>query len=144
MLMQEMLQNHSSAKRKLKYIQRNYDLYLLLIPALAVLVIFHFVPMWGLQMGFRNYKLTADGQVPWYAITASKWVGLENLTNVIGKKNFLRALRNTLEINVLKIVICFPAACDLRQLPERGRHLHPVPCCFRQLPHCDPCNRRAS
>ncbi len=104
----QMLQNHSSAKRKLKYIQRNYDLYLLLIPALAVLVIFHFVPMWGLQMGFRNYKLTAGGQGPWHAITASKWVGLENLTDVIGKKDFLRALRNTLEISVLKIVICFP------------------------------------
>ena len=104
----QMIQTHSSAQRKLKYIRRNYDLYLLLIPALAVLILFHFVPMWGLQMGFRNYKLTAGGQGPWHAISASKWVGLKNLEKVIGKKDFLRALRNTLEISVLKIVICFP------------------------------------
>ena len=104
----QMVRNHSEARRKLKYIRRNYDLYLLLIPALLILIIFHFVPMWGLQMGFRKYKLTAGGQGPWHAISASKWVGLENLEKVMRKKDFLRALTNTLEISVLKIVICFP------------------------------------
>ena len=100
-----MIQNRSSAQRKLKYIRRNYDLYLLLIPALLVLVIFHFVPMWGLQMGFRNYKLTAGGQGPWHAISASKWVGLENLEKVIRKKDFLRALTNTLEISITGLLL---------------------------------------
>jgi len=102
------IQKRTEAQRKLKYIRRNYDLYLLLIPALVILVIFHFVPMWGLQMGFRDYKLTAGGQGPWHAISASKWVGLENLEKVIRKKDFIRALTNTLEISVLKILICFP------------------------------------
>ena len=77
------IQKRTEAQRKLKYIRRNYDLYLLLIPALVILVIFHFVPMWGLQMGFRDYKLTAGGQGPWHAISASKWVGLENLEKVL-------------------------------------------------------------
>lgn len=95
-------------KKKLKYIRRNYDLYLLLIPALVLIVIFHLFPLWGLQMGFRDYKLTAGGNGPWNAISASKWVGLDNLMDVIKKKDFIRALTNTLEISVLKIVILFP------------------------------------
>ena len=102
------VKQHSQARRKLNYVRRNYDLYLLLIPALVILVIFHFVPMWGLQIGFRNYKLTAGGKGPWNAISASKWVGLDNLMAVIKKKDFLRALTNTLEISALKILICFP------------------------------------
>ncbi len=97
----------STGAKKLLYVRKNYDLYLLLIPTLVFITIFNLVPLWGLQIAFRDYKLMAGGS-PWHSIWASKWVGLKVITKVFGKSEFTRALRNTLLISCMKIAFIFP------------------------------------
>lgn len=45
--------------QKLSYVKRNYDLYLLLIPALAYIIVFHYLPMFGIVIAFEKYNRRA-------------------------------------------------------------------------------------
>jgi putative aldouronate transport system permease protein len=53
----------SPRKRQLKKILVNTDLYLLILPALAVLFIFRYLPIYGIQIAFKDYniRLGIDG-----------------------------------------------------------------------------------
>ncbi len=44
-------------RRILPYLRRNWQLYLLLIPVVAYFVVFHYAPMYGLQIVFKNYSI---------------------------------------------------------------------------------------
>ena len=90
------------------YMRRNYDLYLLLLPSLAFIILFNFVPMYGIQIAFRKYNLFASDAGPWASIAASKWVGLKYFHQVMGRSDFLRAFRNTIIISGMKILFIFP------------------------------------
>lgn len=93
---------------KLKtYIKRNYDLYLLLIPALVFVTIFDLVPMYGILLAFKDYDMFA-ADTPFLSILASPWVGLEHFRKIFGRPDFLNVLRNTLIISLEKIVFLFP------------------------------------
>lgn len=90
-----------------RYIRMHPWLYMMLVPGLLCMIIFHFVPFYGIQIAFRDYKLFA-APTPLQAITASKWVGLKYFDKLFGSSSFLQILRNTLEINGLRIIILFP------------------------------------
>ncbi|MCE5326353.1 MAG: ABC transporter permease subunit [Planctomycetaceae bacterium] len=63
---------------------------------LAVFVLFNYVPMVGLIIAFKNFAMK-DGML------ASQWVGLENFYRLFSGPEFLRALRNTVIISVLRL-----------------------------------------
>lgn len=106
------------AKRKRKkggtilYLKRNYDIYLLLIPALIFVFIFNLLPMLGLTIAFKDYNmfLRVDGELigPARAIFESPSAGLKYFEKVFGSPGFWQAFRNTLIISVSKIVFVFP------------------------------------
>lgn len=75
----------------------NRSLYLMIIPALTVLVIFAYIPMYGVQVAFRNFN-AADG------ITGSPWVGLKNFLFFFKSIYFKRLTFNTLFLNTLFLV----------------------------------------
>lgn len=90
-----------STKKMLKNILKNYQLYILLIPALAYIIIFHYGPMYGVQLAFKNFVATKG-------ITNSPWVGLKHFNRFFSSANFLLVIRNTITINLYSLCINFP------------------------------------
>ena len=83
----------SPFKRFLYYMRENYQLYTLLLPALVFIIIFAYVPMYGAQIAFRDYKIT-DG------IWGSEWVGLKHFIRFVTGINFWQLLWNTVGLSL--------------------------------------------
>lgn len=75
--------------------------YLLILPGVAVLILFSYVPMYGIQLAFKKYVLTKG-------ITGSPWVGFDNFQKVFALPDFWSAFRNTIIISFGKIITFFP------------------------------------
>lgn len=86
---------HAFSRRRLK---AEYPLYLMLLLPIAVVVIYNYIPMFGVLISFMKY-LPAKG------IFRSKWVGLNNFRVLFSMPTFSQALGNTLIISVFKIVL---------------------------------------
>lgn len=87
--------------RILQDIKRNYILYLMILPVVAYYIIFSYVPMYGVQLAFKNF-------IPKLGITGSPWVGLENFIRFFSSYNFKYLLLNTIEISVYGLLAGFP------------------------------------
>jgi putative aldouronate transport system permease protein len=84
-------------------IGRNWDLYLLLIPFVVYYLLFHYQPMYGIQLAFKNFK-------PVFGIAGSPWLDplFRNFTRFFNSPFFSRLLRNTLNISALQLFFGFP------------------------------------
>nr|WP_314461375.1 ABC transporter permease subunit [uncultured Clostridium sp.] len=87
--------------RFLRYLQRDWQLYVLMVLPMLFILIFKFLPYSGLSIAFKDYKV-AKG----YA--GSDWVGFSIFHKVFGKRDFGQALSNTLLLNILDLVFGFP------------------------------------
>ncbi|MGG6311499.1 ABC transporter permease [Paenibacillus macerans] len=87
--------------RLIKQMAKRYDLYLMLLLPIAWYLIFHYGPLYGLQIAFKNFN-------PAKGIVGSEWVGFEHFTRFFDSYYFWRLLRNTLTINLLSLLIAFP------------------------------------
>ncbi len=85
-----------------KDIFRDKLLYVLLVPFLLWFLIFKYVPMWGIQIAFKDFSL-------FKGIGASPWTGFEYFREFIGNEYFLRVFKNTVIISLYGLIICFPA-----------------------------------
>ncbi len=99
------------------YIKRYWQLYALLALPLLYLLIFKYVPMVYIQIAFKKYKLNMSvWDMPW-----AKNNGFEFFIKAFKSKDFIRALRNTIKLNLLDLLIGFPApiifALILNELP---------------------------
>lgn len=86
----------------LYYIKKDFFLYVLLILPVLYIVLFKYVPIYGVLMAFQDYNI-------FKGISGSEWVGLEVFKYIFHLKDFYRALRNTLLLNSLDLVAGFPA-----------------------------------
>ena len=93
-----------SARNRFK---KSLSLYALLIPGLFMIILFHYVPMYGLVIGFKKYNIFA-GSNPFDAIRLSPWVGLANWSKLWIQSKFRQAIINTFVISAMKIIIGFP------------------------------------
>ncbi|SFB27055.1 putative aldouronate transport system permease protein [Cohnella sp. OV330] len=84
-----------------RLVWRNFDTYLLLVPGLLLLLLFKYVPMYGVVIAFQDYNIF-DG------ISASEWVGLEQFRKLMHSSEFMQVFANTLLISIYKIVLLFP------------------------------------
>ncbi len=73
---------------------------LMLLPVLALIILFRYVPMYGIQLAFKSYMLKG--------IAASPWVGFEHFQRMFIEKNFWLAVENTVVISLLKTLFGFP------------------------------------
>lgn len=71
--------------------------HLMLIPPMALMLVFCYLPMLGLVMAFQDFQ-------PGFGFLKSSWVGFQNFVQVFQMPNFLQALFNTLYIAFLKII----------------------------------------
>ncbi len=90
--------NRSSVADKFK---RHWQLYLMLLIPLSFVFVFNYMPYPGLRMAFMDYK-PAKG---W----DSDWVGLATFQRVFSDRDFWRALRNTISMNLIQMIASFPA-----------------------------------
>jgi putative aldouronate transport system permease protein len=83
-------------------LKRNWQLYTLLLPALAAVFIFHYIPIYGVQIAFRNFR-------PSKGFLGSEWVGLEHFIRFFTFTDFWRIIRNTIVISLYGLAT-FPLA----------------------------------
>ena len=82
-------------------------MYLMLMPGLFFMIIYKFVPLYGILIAFKDYNIFL-GDNPIDAIAKSDWVGFEHFHRLFSSSQFMKVLSNTLIINGLKIVWLFP------------------------------------
>ena len=75
--------------------------YLLVLPALLYVIIFNYVPMYGLQIAFKNFKVPLG-------IAGSQWVGFKNFIDFFNSYNFKELFVNTFAISFYSILVGFP------------------------------------
>ncbi|WP_410785610.1 ABC transporter permease [Kribbella sp. C-35] len=82
---------------------RDRVLLLFALPGIALIIAFHYVPLLGNVIAFKDYQ-------PFLGISASDWSGWENFSVIFnGDPAFLRALKNTLILTSLQSIFVFPA-----------------------------------
>src|SRR5699024_2209745 len=84
----------------LKSIKRNWQLYVFLLPAITYFFIFHYIPMYGVQIAFKEYIANLG-------IFGSPWVGLEHFDRFFNSYYFWRLLKNTIILNAYNLIL-FP------------------------------------
>ena len=83
-------------------IVRNWQLYVMIAPAIILIFIFSYIPMVGAQIAFRDYN-------PIGGIWGSPWVGFKNFEWFFSIPDAWRMIRNTLVLSGLGIVLGFSA-----------------------------------
>lgn len=90
--------------------RRDRALLLMAVPGMALLLLFHYLPLAGNVIAFQAY-------VPFLPFGQSPWVGLDNFAVIVnGDPAFLNALRNTLVLTLVQVVLVFPAPIALALL----------------------------
>ncbi len=90
-------------KRRKKSVRTDYMLCAMLIPGFIYLAIFEFAPLFGLVIGFQNFKLSTG-------VFNSTWRGLDNFRYIFTMyPGFWNIVRNTVEIALLKLCFGFTA-----------------------------------
>ncbi|MCD9020265.1 ABC transporter permease subunit [Cohnella sp. NL03-T5] len=87
--------------RIMKPYLKNYELYLLISPVIAYFVIFNYLPMYGVQIAFKNFIATKG-------IWDSPWVGMKHFDRFFDSYYFWRLIKNTLGIGVYLLAAGFP------------------------------------
>lgn len=90
------------------------SLYLLAIPGIAYYVIFHYVPMYGATIAFKDFS-------PLRGILGSPWVGFIHFESFFRSYYFWRLIRNTLLLNFYNLLFGFPAPIILALLLNEVR-----------------------
>lgn len=82
-------------------IRKQWQLFVFLAPALIYIIIFHYLPMYGIIISFQNYK-------PSLGVLGSKFVGLANFKRFFNLPNFKNIFLNTLFLSLYNIAVSFP------------------------------------
>ena len=76
-------------------------LYLFLLPSLIYLIIFHYMPIYGVQIAFKRF-------MPTKGIWDSHWVGVANFRRFFSSYYFERVLANTIKLSLYNLIAGFP------------------------------------
>ncbi|MFH1512706.1 MAG: sugar ABC transporter permease, partial [Bacillota bacterium] len=92
-------------QRVLRDLTKNRQLYLLILVPLAIILIFKYWPMYGIQIAFRNFRITKS-------IAESSWVGLKYFEKFFSNPLALTYIFNTLAISFYELCL-FPLSLIL-------------------------------
>ncbi|WP_027085975.1 ABC transporter permease [Cohnella panacarvi] len=84
------------------YIKHDYLLYFMLIVPVVYLLAFKYAPLYGIQIAFKDYNI-------FQGIHASPWNHFETFNEIFSSRQFFQAVRNTLVLNGLDLIVGFPA-----------------------------------
>ncbi|MGX7031068.1 ABC transporter permease [Vagococcus zengguangii] len=91
----------SKLGEKWKLIKKNRQLYWFILPAFLVILIFSYIPMYGIIIAFKDY-------VPALGIWGSPWVGFKHFQRFFDSYYFWDLLKNTLGISLYSLIVGFP------------------------------------
>lgn len=94
---------------------RHWPLYLMVLPAVIVIAVFAYGPMYGVVIAFKNFK-------PAYGIAGSPWVGMRNFERFFSSYQFRNTLTNTLSISIYSMLAGFPAPIILALMMDQIRN----------------------
>ena len=102
--------------RRIRVLRRYRYLYLMAVPVLLFYALFHYSPMYGLIIAFKDYNV-------FKGILGSPWAGLYNFELVFGDDYFWKVVRNTAIISLLKLGFGFPAPIIIALLLNEVLHM---------------------
>lgn len=80
---------------------KSRDYYLMLLPAVLYVLLFCYAPLYGLQIAFKNYKVSLG-------VAGSPWIGFRNFTDFFQSYYFVKLLKNTLVLSLYSLAVGFP------------------------------------
>ncbi len=92
------------SSRKLKIsakLMRDYQIYLLALPAIVYLFIFNYIPMYGASIAFKNFNAVKG-------ILGSPWAGFEHFERFFNSFQFWTLIKNTVGISLYELALGFP------------------------------------
>ena len=99
-------------KRVQKVLKRDWQLLVLCALPVLYFIVFHYIPMYGVQIAFKDFKAT-DG------IWGSAWVGFKHFKRFFASSQFVSLIKNTLGLSLLQILLGFPVPIILALLMNR-------------------------
>lgn len=97
--------------------RRNKKIYLLALPGILYYLIFHYIPMVGVTLAFREYS-------PALGFFAGNWVGFENFNMFFNSYYFTRLVGNTFLLNFFNILFGFPMPIILALMLNEVQRMH--------------------
>ncbi|MGO4185723.1 protein lplB [Paenibacillus sp. FSL A5-0031] len=88
-------------REKIKKYKQYRVLLIMMIPAVVYYILFHYLPMYGVLLAFKDFKITQG-------IIGSPWAGLHHFEKIMNDTYFYTVLKNTLIISLSKLVFGFP------------------------------------
>ena len=109
---------------------RNRSLYFLVIPVLIFYLLFHYKPMYGAVIAFKDYT-------PALGVADSPWVGFANFARFFRSVYFGRLIKNTILLSVYNLIFGFPAPIILALLLNevRNKQFKSITQTITYLPH---------
>lgn len=95
-------------------LQQLWVMYLFLLPTVVFFFVFNYLPMYGILLGFKNFRFDLG-------IWRSPWAGLRYVRMFLGSAEFPKLIRNTLAVSVLRVFFTFPAPIILALLVNEVR-----------------------
>ncbi|MCD0447041.1 ABC transporter permease subunit [Glycomyces sp. A-F 0318] len=92
-----------------RHFRRQWQLWVMVAPAIAFVAVFAYVPMYGLQLAFREFDFAAG-------LAGGDWVGLKYFRQFFESPQFWTLIRNTVVISVSTLVVGFIAPIALALL----------------------------
>ncbi len=89
-------------KRLGKKAYKDRHLWLIALPGIIYFIIFHYIPMYGVSIAFKNFSISKG-------ITGSEWAGFKYFVQFFTANDFWRILRNTMLISFYALLFGFPA-----------------------------------
>lgn len=94
---------------------RHWQLYVLIAPVMLYFIVFHYMPMYGVQIAFKDFIATKG-------IWGSPWVGFKHFERFFDSYFFWRLLKNTLGISLYELAVGFPIPIVLALMINEVRH----------------------
>lgn len=88
-------------KKAARSVRLTWQLYLMIALPFAFVIVFNYVPMYGIQIAFKNYK-------PTRGFSGSEWVGIQYISKFLTTSTSTRLIWNTLLINLYGMIFSFP------------------------------------
>lgn len=116
--------------RIIKEIRKNYMLYLMLVPVMVYFYLFHYRPMWGIQIAFKDFNV-------FRGVKDSPWVGLMYFKQFFQSYYFGRLLKNTILLSLYNLVFTFiaPIILALQLNAVRNKYARSTFQTISYLPH---------
>ncbi|TNJ66087.1 sugar ABC transporter permease [Paenibacillus hemerocallicola] len=84
-----------------KSIRSNWQLYVFIAPALLLIIVFKYVPIYGVQIAFKKFTIS-------HGFTGGDWNNFANFIRFFNTFNFWTIIKNTFTLSLTKLVVEFP------------------------------------